>query len=206
MTRSGFTFVIAILLLGGVEARAGMLDKDGCTKLKDEQAQLEQAGVRTSMAKGPQWAKANLAPDKLEQVRRLIEVDEQLLFRCQGRPLVNLPNEVDADPKPKADEAKTEQTPAANAVPPKAAAKSPDAVKKAAPAKKAAAPAADKTGDEAKREPAAKKAPAAAKTTDAPAKAKAAKAKPKVDDAYRPPNPDSTANPFAGQDFQPAKK
>ncbi len=206
MTRSGLTFAIAIFLLGGVEARAATLDKEGCTKLKGEQAQLEQAGARTSMAKGSEWAKSNLAPDKLDQVRRLIEVDEQLLFRCQGRPLVNLPSEVEADPAVKADEAKKEQGPAAKAVPPKAAAKSPDGVKKAAPAKKAAAPAADKTGEEAKREPAAKKAPAAAKTTEAPVKAKAAKAKPKVDDAYRPPNPDATSNPFSGQDFQPAKK
>ena len=50
------------------------------------------------MAKGPAWAKANLPPDKLQEVRRLIEVDEQLLFRCQGKPLVLLPSSVDADP------------------------------------------------------------------------------------------------------------
>ena len=42
------------------------------------------------MAKGPEWAKANLGPEKLQQVQRLIEVEEQLLFRCQGKPLVQL--------------------------------------------------------------------------------------------------------------------
>ena len=43
------------------------------------------------MGKGPEWAKVNLAPEKLEQIRRLIELDEQLLFRCGGRPLVVIP-------------------------------------------------------------------------------------------------------------------
>ena len=95
MTRSGLSLVIAALLLQAPAARAAQLDKDSCAKLKTEQAQLEQGGVRGSMGKGPQWAKANLAPEKLEQIRRLIEVDEQLLFRCGGRPLVLLPSDPD---------------------------------------------------------------------------------------------------------------
>ena len=95
MTRSGLSLVIAALLLQAPAARAAQLDKDSCAKLKTEQAQLEQGGVRGSLGKGPQWAKANLAPEKLEQIRRLIEVDEQLLFRCGGRPLVLLPSDPD---------------------------------------------------------------------------------------------------------------
>ena len=88
MTRSGISLVIAALLLQAPATRAAQLDKDSCAKLKTEQAQLEQGGTRASQGKGPEWAKANLAADKLEQVRRLIELDEQLLFRCGGRPLV----------------------------------------------------------------------------------------------------------------------
>ena len=72
MTRSGISLVIAALLLQGSAARAAQLDKDSCAKLKTEQAQLEQGGTRGSMGKGPEWAKINLAPDKLEQIRRLI--------------------------------------------------------------------------------------------------------------------------------------
>jgi hypothetical protein len=174
MTRSGTMVLVAALLLQVPAARTAPLDKDGCANLKAEQAQLEHAGARGNMAKGPQWAKANLEPDKLDQIRRLLEVDEQLLFRCQGRPLVNLPKDP-TDPDPAAREPGTE---AAKAAP---AAKAPKAAKKevakkepgkAAPgAKKAAAQPADAAAKtEAKKPPAAKK-----------------KAKQKADDAYSPP-------------------
>ena len=122
MTRSGLSLVIAALLLQAPAARAAQLDKDSCSKLKTEQAQLEQGGVRGSLGKGPEWAKANLAPEKLEQVRRLIEVDEQLLFRCGGRPLVLLPS--DPDPAARGEgESKDDAQP--KAVKPPAAEKKP---------------------------------------------------------------------------------
>jgi hypothetical protein len=196
MTRRGIAVAVAALLLAGIAARAAPLDKEGCAKLKVEQAELEHAGARGNMGRGPQWAKTNLEPDKLEQIRRLLEVDEQLLFRCRGKPLVHLPKDTDPDPaaqEPGAGTAKAAKSP-----------KKKDAVKKAAttpadPTAKAAA----------KEQPAAKKsAPAAKAPTDKtdgdPAKksaaaAKKAKAKPKVDDAYRAPAPDPGANPFANQ-------
>jgi hypothetical protein len=135
MTRSGISLVIAALLLQGSAARAAQLDKDSCAKLKTEQAQLEQGGARGSMGKGPEWAKVNLAPDKLEQIRRLIELDEQLLFRCGGRPLVIIPH----DPDPAAREVENKEGAAKG--PPAKATKAPDAEKKqAVPLKKAAAP------------------------------------------------------------------
>jgi hypothetical protein len=135
MTRSGISLVIAALLLQGPAARAAQLDKDSCAKLKTEQAQLEQGGTRGSLGKGPEWAKVNLAPDKLEQIRRLIELDEQLLFRCGGRPLVIIPH----DPDPAAREVESKDGAAKG--PPAKAAKAPDAEKKqVVPLKKAAAP------------------------------------------------------------------
>ena len=54
--------------------------------------------MRGNMAKGPEWAKANLADDKLQQIKRLIDLDGQLLFRCTGQRLVELPAEAEADP------------------------------------------------------------------------------------------------------------
>jgi hypothetical protein len=133
MTRSGISLVVVALLLQAPATRAAQLDKDSCSKLKTEQGQLEQGGTRGSMGKGPDWAKANLAPEKLEQIRRLIELDEQLLFRCGGRPLVILPSDPDAAPRE--GERKGGKRPAAKA------AKKPDAGKKqAVPLKKAAAP------------------------------------------------------------------
>ena len=200
MTRRGFalaiattTAVAATLAMG--ELRASPLDAQGCNKLKDERVALEQAGVRGSMAKGPEWAKSNLSPDKLEQVRRLIDVDAQLTFRCHGKPLVLLPPEIEADPA---------------AIPPPGT-DGKAAVEKKGAVKKAAARPADKGGQDAgKQEPAVKRAAPAGKAAatkanaekaaqppgDAPAKAKP---KPKANDAYRPSPGDPTGNPFAGQ-------
>jgi hypothetical protein len=193
------------------DVRATPLDPDACAKLKVEREGLEQAGVRGNMAKGPQWAKANLASDKLEQIRRLIDLEGQLLFRCSGQRLVELPASVEADPAaatPPDDGAEDKDaTPKADAAP--------DAGKKApakAPAGKAS-PAKAKTEDKAKQEDAAKtkapqkKAPAkrAAEKTGADGgeplpKAAAAKhkAKAKAEDAYKAPPPaDPNADPFA---------
>jgi len=70
------------LLLSGSPAPAAPLDDAACERLKAEQAQLLLAGVRESMAQGPDWAKANLPASRLKEIERLIAVDEQLLFRC----------------------------------------------------------------------------------------------------------------------------
>ena len=65
----------------------------------------------------------------------LIELDEQLLFRCGGRPLVIIPH----DPDPAAREVENKEGAAKG--PPAKAAKAPDAEKKqTVPLKKAAAP------------------------------------------------------------------
>jgi len=200
MTRAAIALVAGALLVPTLTLRAAPLDKDECTKLKTEQSQLEQAGTRGGMGRGPEWAKANLAPEKLQQIRRLIEVDEQILFRCQGRPLVNLR---ETDPQLPAEGKEASKRPVAKA------AKTPDAEKaqKKAPAavKKAATPPVDAT-----KAPVAKKAapiPPAPSAKEGEA-AKAAKAKPKakVDDAYRPPAAEWSANPFADQLAPAAKK
>jgi hypothetical protein len=200
MTRGALTLFATGLLLAGTLAHAAQLDKGSCDALKGEQAELEKAGVRGTMAKGAAWAKSNLAADKLEQVRRLIEVDEQLLFRCQGKPLVIMPADPDADPAAAAGESKEGQkAPVAKAdkdgaktkaAPAKKAAAQPSPSAAPKPAKKAAAPAkADPSGQSGKEAAG----PAAAKPKPKP------KPKPKVDDAYRPPS-EPSANPFAKED------
>src|SRR5215467_14264144 len=98
MTRSVFSLALAAVLLQAPASQAAQLDKEICSKLKSEQVELEKEGARGNLGKGPDWAKANLAPEKIEHVRRLVEVDEQLLFRCGGRPLVVLPSDPDAAP------------------------------------------------------------------------------------------------------------
>ena len=90
--------LLAALAAALAQARAAPLDAESCAKLMNEHGQLEQAGVEADMAKGPEWAKANLLPEKLERIRRFIEIEEQLLFRCRQKSLVSLPPEVEAAP------------------------------------------------------------------------------------------------------------
>jgi hypothetical protein len=127
------------------------------------------------MAKGPEWAKANLIPEKLERIRRFIEVEGQLLFRCRQKSLVNLPQEVENGPA--GDGKKQDKKAESPRVPPSDAAgktKAPPAAtkkkKSTRPAKKAAV------------QPAARPAPRQAKkapsTGTPPAKAKAAAKQP----------------------------
>lgn len=208
MMRAGIGLVAAGLVAHAVVVHAAPLDKEECAKLKGEQAQLEQGGVRASMGRGPEWAKANLAPEKLEQVRRIIELDEQLLFRCQGKPLVSFREAPDPDPAAtgskdaaKATAAKAAKKPVKKAALPaggavKDAPKAPPAAKKAAPLTPGAA-----TGAAPPKAPAPIAGEAGAKKGE-PAKEAKAKAKRKTPDAN---SADWTTNPFADM-LAPAKK
>ena len=93
MTTGRILLLLAALAVALVQARASPLDAESCTKLLTEHGELEVAGVEADMAKGPEWAKANLGLEKLERVRRFIEVKEQLVFRCRQKSLVSLPLE-----------------------------------------------------------------------------------------------------------------
>lgn len=214
--RRGF---LSVALLGALAfalfdtgVLAEPLDGATCGLLKGEQARMEQSGLRSSMDKGPAWAKSNLAADKLDQIRRLMELDEQLLFRCSARNLVELPPDADADPaaaktdeEGKAPAAPKTDAPAAPAA--KSKSKSGTAKNASAPGAKAQPKEAAKAAPEAAKAPAKKKpepAKAAAGSTSASDKAAAAKPKPKakVDDAYKPPPPDPSVDPFANQPRQ----
>jgi hypothetical protein len=176
-SRLALSLAAPLLALGG--ALASPLDKESCDKLKLEQGQLEQEGVRANMAKGPEWAKGNLKPEQLEQIHRAIEVDGQLSFRCNGRPLVTLPKDLE---EPREDGGEAPKAKEESARPP--------APEKPTPGKAAAVT--DKAG------PRKAKAPTATKAAGAAAGTKA-KAKAKPDDAYKPAVTDPLADPFANQ-------
>jgi hypothetical protein len=121
---------------GGAGATA--LDKSACNELKTELAGIIAAGARNDMERGPQWAMANLPPEKLERINRLIVLEEQLEFRCGiGHSRVVT---IEAEP-PKGPAGKVvvpegpEKKPAAKTNP----AKPPQALNKAVPKKAAAA-------------------------------------------------------------------
>jgi hypothetical protein len=200
MTRFGLALGAQVLLLAWCgPAAAAALDQDACAQLKTELLQLELAGTRASMAKGPDWAKANLGADKLQQIKRLMEVDEQILFRCQGKPLVVLPEGVDGEAAAvPADRGKDAAAKPAGES--KGAAK--DALAPAGKAK-AGAPAAAKAAGAGAKAPAGTAAGTAKATpepvaTATPPKPKP-KPKPKADDAYRPAPAAPAATPGSGK-------
>jgi hypothetical protein len=81
------------LLAAGLSGSSGLsadpLDKPACDRLQSEKQTLAVLGVDKEFAKGPDWAKANLAQSELNLLKRYIDVDEQLKFRC-GLAMVTL--------------------------------------------------------------------------------------------------------------------
>ena len=214
MTRFGIVLGVQALVACCGAAAAATLDQEACARLKTELMQLELGGTRGSMAKGPEWAKVNLPADKLQQIKRLIEVEEQILFRCQGKPLVVLPEGVDGEAAAVTDRKEgVAATPAKE--PPKALPPGKAQGPASGPASgqgqaKAPAPPHPKAGGPAAKPPAG---PAASKTGAAKAaeppitstqpKPKplpaAPKAKPKVDDAYKPAPVPPGIDPFTAK-------
>ncbi|HXF54952.1 MAG TPA: hypothetical protein VNK52_12580 [Hyphomicrobiaceae bacterium] len=80
--RAGPVLALVVMVSWVARAAAVPLDPEACDRLEQEQAELIRAGARQNMAKGPAWAVGNLSPDKLAAIRRLLEVDAQLAFRC----------------------------------------------------------------------------------------------------------------------------
>lgn len=191
----------ALLLASGLplpRASAAALDKEACDALKAEAGQLVQAGVKAGMARGPEWAKANLPAERLAQIARLIEVEQSIAFRCpQPKPPleraekeipVKAEAEVEVKAKPKV------LAPAANGTRAAAQAASPQAAPKLKggvyPADQGAGPAARKSSD------------GAAEVGVAP-KPKP-RPKPKTDDAFSPAS--SGAAGATGLDAQAARQ
>ena len=71
-----------LVVAGAISAGAEPLAKEVCETLAGEQQALIANGTKADFAKGAAWGKANLAADRLKQVGRYIDVEEQLSFRC----------------------------------------------------------------------------------------------------------------------------
>ena len=162
------------VLCGPVKAEP--LAKDACETLKSEQVALVGTGLRADMARGVAWAKSNLAADRLQKIARLIEVDEQLLFRCPAPPS---PIEAAAKSAPKPDPAKPAKPPTAARA--KVTGAKADGGEKAAESGGALVPQAASVADRPKKPT---KAEADKKRAAAAAKARS---KIKADDAFVPP-------------------
>ena len=77
-----FALGIVVLALVPRVASAEMLDEPACNHLKNEQARLAAEGLKTDILRGPEWAKSNLPQARLDQIKHLMDVEEQLQFRC----------------------------------------------------------------------------------------------------------------------------
>jgi hypothetical protein len=86
MSRGGQTLrsllVAAASVAAASAAGAAKLDKAACSDLSNELTAVKATGVKADMERGPDWAKANMPPERLESARRLMELEDQLEFRC----------------------------------------------------------------------------------------------------------------------------
>jgi hypothetical protein len=66
-----------------VRATADPYDKEACAKLQVEQKKLLTRDVQEALNQGPDWVKKHLDPEKIEQVRQYLTVEESVMFRCR---------------------------------------------------------------------------------------------------------------------------
>ena len=123
-------FFAMVVTTSSAPARAGMLDVESCRRNKNEYDTLGASGIREMMTKGPDWAKANLTKERMEQVRRYLALEEDVRFRC---PLGK------ARPELEAAESEAGATTPLNADESVPAAKSPPAAKSVRKSKQSAA-------------------------------------------------------------------
>lgn len=96
----------AAAVVANGRAHAAPLQKEACAVLTEEQVKLDAEGVKELLKAGP----AGVGRDsiKLEKVRRYLEVEEDLLFRCgEYKVRTTLPRDIEDGPPP-------EPPPAAN--------------------------------------------------------------------------------------------
>ena len=83
--RSPFALAALIVaaLLGPLQpAAARPLEDARCTEIQAERDKLVAGGVRAQMTRGPAWARDNLPREAVDRIAQLIDLDEQLMFRC----------------------------------------------------------------------------------------------------------------------------
>jgi hypothetical protein len=175
--------MLALLAVNPPPASAVPLDPAACEELREKLETLRSDGAAADMARGPDWARANLAPDRLQRIGALLEVEEQLNFRCGiAKARITLPNTIEGGEEEIAGpgEATVEGTRRTIFLPQKA----PPAPKRPSAATSEPAENADQA-----RKRQEKSAPPAEKRGKPRKKAPAKKPKPQADDTNRPPRP-----------------
>lgn len=70
------------LVISASASQAAPLEPAACADLKAEKIKLATDALKAEMAHGAEWAKSNLAAERLSEIRALIELEEQIAFRC----------------------------------------------------------------------------------------------------------------------------
>ncbi|MEC9369472.1 MAG: hypothetical protein VX871_12365 [Pseudomonadota bacterium] len=73
---------IAIALFPSLVANAKPLSEAECQQRVIEHADLLSKGASSAAEKEPDWVKANMTPADIERVKRLIQVEDDIRFRC----------------------------------------------------------------------------------------------------------------------------
>jgi hypothetical protein len=63
------------------------IDAETCAQLRLEETKFRQSGILNDMSKGPEWAKANLTPERLREVEHYLTLGEQVEFGCRDAKL-----------------------------------------------------------------------------------------------------------------------
>jgi hypothetical protein len=106
--RQAFGVALVLLLCG---LPGGLHAEDpSCQQLEAERGKLVAIGVDKDMARGYEWARANLPQADLDLIREFIEISERLRFRCQTSAASAV--------KPDGEKVSAEQTNTSAAIPP----------------------------------------------------------------------------------------
>jgi len=78
--------LFALFLFAGLasDGQARPLKKEVCKALAAERTTLAKKDVIDALLKGPEWSRSNIPADAIQRIRRYLEVEEQLRFRCRG--------------------------------------------------------------------------------------------------------------------------
>lgn len=167
----GVLALLAVTMVSGrVPARAEPLPPETCEVLRSEATLLEGGGAGANIERGAEWGRANLSPEQIRYVARLIALREQINFRCRPA-MKEIPTPPLPPPQPEPAAVDPDKVPPPTR-PERAEAESPKKPAMATPKDGARAPAA---------RPAAARAPAA----------------PPRDDAYKPPSASGAVTPPA---------
>lgn len=89
--RLSVPWILAALIAVPAAALGSPLAPEDCKTLKSEYDTLVEAGAKSDMAKGADWARTHLKQPQLDRIARLISVEEKLSFRC-GQIVTAVPN------------------------------------------------------------------------------------------------------------------